>query len=398
MKLSVAVIYGSRTCEHDVSVISAMQAAGALDKREYDVERVYIAGDGNWYVGAPLADMKFYEKPDFSKLQHVIPAAGGQKLRLLRAPREKGFFARAFGQDDSLYGAYDVVLPVLHGVNGEDGTLQGMLELFNVPYTSAGVMGSAVGMDKITMKLLFKGCGIPALDGVWFNRAEWGANREKYLDEAEAALKYPMFVKPANLGSSIGIARADDRASLEDAIDTASSYDRRILVEQGVPGLTEVNCAVLGYGDTARASVLEMPVTSKELLDFSDKYLRSAKGGAKGMESLARRIPAPISEEMTEQVKALALDVFRAMDLKGVVRIDFIIDKDDNLFVNEANVIPGSLAFYLWEPEGISFAKLLDIMIEDAFRAHADKNGSVFSYDSALIARVVSGAKGKLGK
>ncbi len=398
MKLNVAVIYGSRTCEHDVSVISGMQAAGALDKQEYNVERVYIAGDGKWYVGQALKDITFYQKPDFARLIRVIPAAGDGKLCLLRAPRRKGFFARAFGKDDTLYGEYDVVLPVLHGMNGEDGTLQGMLELFNVPYTSASVMGSSVGMDKIAMKQLYKGCGIPVLEGVWFTRAEWGEDRRRFLDHAEAALRYPMFVKPANLGSSIGIARADDRESLEDAIDTACSYDRRILIEQGVEEPREVNCAVVGYGGTAKASVLEMPVTQKELLDFSDKYLRSAKGGAKGMQSLARRIPAPIADEMTERVQSLALEVFRAMDLKGVVRIDFIIDKDDNLYVNEANIIPGSLAFYLWEPVGVPFAKLLDIMIEDAFRAHADKNGSVFSYDSSLIANIVSGAKGKLAK
>ncbi len=398
MKLNVAVIYGSRTCEHDVSVISGMQAAGALDQREYQVERVYIAGNGKWYVGQALSDMKFFQKPDFSKLECVMPAAGEGKLRLLRVPRRKSLFERAFGKDDSLYGEYDVVLPVLHGMNGEDGTLQGMLELFNVPYTSAGVLGCAVGMDKIAMKQLYKGCGIPVLDGVWFTRAAWGDAREKYLDEAEAVLQYPMFVKPANLGSSIGIARADDREALEDAIDTACSYDRRILIEQGVSEPREVNCSVVGYGERAKASLLEMPVTQKELLDFSDKYLRSAKGGAKGMEALARRIPAPIPDEMTEKIKALALEVHRVMDLKGVVRIDFIIDKDDNVYVNEANIIPGSLAFYLWEPAGLPFDKLLDTMIEDAFQAHADKNGSVFSYDSALISNIISGAKGKLGK
>jgi D-alanine-D-alanine ligase len=398
MKLNVAVIYGSRTCEHDVSVISGMQAAGALDKQEYNVERVYIAGDGKWYVGQALEDMKFYQKPDCAKLINVVPAAGDQKLRLLRAPRRKGFFERAFGKDDAVYGEYDVVLPVMHGMNGEDGTLQGMLELFNVPHTSAGVLGCAVGMDKIAMKQLYKGCGIPVLNGIWFTRAEWGENRAKFLDEAEKALHYPMFVKPANLGSSIGIARADDREALEDAVDTACSYDRRILIEQGVSEPREVNCSVVGYGETAKASVLEMPVTRKELLDFSDKYLQSAKGGAKGMQSLARLIPAPIPDEMAEKVRALALEVFRVMDLKGVVRIDFIIDKDDNLYVNEANVIPGSLAFYLWEPLGVPFSKLLDTMIEDAFRAHADRNGSVFSYDSSLITSIVSGAKGKLAK
>ena len=283
-------------------------------------------------------------------------------------------------------------------MNGEDGTLQGMLELFNVPYTSAGVMGSSVGMDKIAMKQLYRGCGLPVLPGIWFSRAEWGERRSDLLTEAEKTLSYPLFVKPANLGSSIGISRADDREELEDAIDTACAYDRRILIEQGVREPREVNCSVLGYGAGAKASVLEMPVTQKELLDFSEKYLRGAKGGAKGMQSLARRIPAPIPDEMTDQIKALSLEVFRVMDLKGVVRIDFILDKDDNVFINEANVIPGSLAFYLWEAAGVPFEKLLNTMIEDAFQAHADKNGSVFSYDSSILAGILRGSKGKLTK
>ena len=395
MKLNIAVIFGSRTCEHDVSIISGMQAAGALNAEEYNVERVYIARDGAWYVGGALSDMKFYQQPDFSKLTRVLPAAGDQKLRLMRAEAKKKLFGRA---DDGIYGEYDVVMPVMHGMNGEDGSLQGMLELFNVPYTSAGIMGCAVGMDKITMKQLFRGCALPVLEGVWFERSRWGEAHGLVLDECEAKLKYPMFVKPANLGSSIGITRAVDRESLEDAIDTACAYDRRILVEQGVEAPREVNCSVMGYGGEVTTSALEMPVTGKDVLDFSEKYLRGGKGGSKGMQSLARIIPAPISDECSAKIKELAAEIFRVMDLKGVVRIDFILDADDNVYINEANVIPGSLAFYLWESEGVSFAKLLDRMVEYAFRAHADKNGSVYSFDSSILSSIVSGSKGKLAK
>lgn len=394
MKLKIAVIFGSRTCEHDVSVISGMQAAGALNAEEYDVERVYISREGDWYVGDALKDMKFYQNPDFDKLTKVIPAAGGQKLNLLKA----GFRPKLFSKEDEKYGEYDVVMPVMHGMNGEDGSLQGMLELFNVPYTSAGVMGSAVGMDKITMKQLFRGCGFPVLEDVWFDRASWGENREAYLDKCEEKLTYPIFVKPANLGSSIGISRATDRETLEDAIDTACAYDRRILVEQGVEDPREVNCSVMGYANDVSASVLEMPVTQKELLDFSEKYLRNAKGGSKGMQSLARRVPAPISDELTKKIQSLGCDIFRAMDLKGVCRIDFMLDKNDNVFVNEANIIPGSLAFYLWEATGMTFAKMLDKMVECAFKAHADKNGSVYSFDSNILKHITSGSKGKLAK
>ncbi len=392
MKLKIAVIFGSRTCEHDVSIISGMQAAAALDKEQYSVERVYISRDGGWYAGPALSDMKFYEKPDFSLVTKVYPAAGKQKLRLMRANAKK----KLFSSEEPVYGEYDVAMPVMHGLNGEDGTLQGMLELFNVPYTSAGVMGSAVGMDKITQKLVLKGAGLPVLDSVWFERSDWDRNRAGLLDKCEKELKYPMFVKPANLGSSIGITRAVDRESLEDAIDTACAYDRRILVEQGVEAPRELNCSVLGYAGDIKASPLEMPVSNKEMLTFPEKYLRGEKG-TKGMQSLARQVPAPVSDEITKSVQAMACDIFAILDLKGVVRIDFLLDKDDNIYVNEANIIPGSLAFYLWEADGLKFSKMLDQMVECAFRAHADKNQSVYSYDSSILQKVISGAKGAKG-
>ena len=395
MKLNIAVIFGSRTCEHDVSIISGMQAAGALNTNDYNVERVYISRDGVWYVGEALKDMKFYQNPDFTRVTKVLPAAGDQKLRLMRAEVKKKLFGKS---DDALYGEYDVVMPVMHGMNGEDGSLQGMLELFNVPYTSAGIMGCAVGMDKIAMKQLFRGCGLPVLEGVWFERSKWGDEHDAIIAECEAKLTYPMFVKPANLGSSIGISRATDRESLEDAIDTACAYDRRILVEQGVEAPREINCSAMGYGGEVHTSALEMPVTGKDVLDFSEKYLRGGKGGSKGMQSLARIIPAPISAECAEKIKSLTAEIFRVMDLKGVARTDFILDKDDNVYINEANVIPGSLAFYLWEPEGIPFAQMLDKMVEYAFKAHADKNGSVYSFDSSILASIVNGSKGKLTK
>lgn len=395
MKLNIGVLFGSRTCEHDVSVISGLQAAQALDASQYDTTRIYIGRDGRWFVGEALKDIAFYNRFDETKVTRVFPAGDGGKLVLYRAQEKKKLFGSAGLEPVA---KIDCALPVMHGLNGEDGTLQGMLELFNVPYTSAGVLGCAVGMDKIIMKLLYKSCGFPVIDGTWFDRARWSRERTAVMEEAEAKLGYPMIVKPANLGSSIGITIAHNRDDLEDAIDTACAYDRRILIEKAIEDLREVNCSVVGYGDEAEASLLEMPVTKKELLDFSEKYLRSAKGGAKGMQSLARQIPAPISGELTERIRTLAVDAFRAMDLKGVVRIDFILDSQDNLFINEANVIPGSLSFYLWEPAGIQFSALLDRMIQDAFRAYADKNGSVFSYDSSILSNIMRGSKGKLAK
>lgn len=391
---NIGVIYGSRTCEHDVSIISALQAAQALDKKNYTVTYIYIGRDGTWYTGEALADVKFYEHFDPAKVMRVLPAGENSKLALYHLPEKKKLFGGAAAERVALL---DVVMPVLHGLNGEDGTLQGMLDLFDVPYTSAGVMGSAVGMDKITMKLLFKGCGFPVVEGVWFDRGRWSRERDGVMDECEDRLGFPLIVKPANLGSSIGINVAHDRNQLEDAIETAAAYDHRILVEKAVTPLREVNCSVLGYGDHVETSELEMPVTQEEFLTFEGKYTRNAKGAA-GMASQVRIIPAPISEKAAEAVRDLAARAFRAMDLKGVVRIDFILDKDENVFINEANTIPGSLAFYLWEPKGISFASLLDGMVECAFSAWADRKASVFSHDSTLLANIVHGSKGAKGK
>ena len=391
---NIGVIYGSRTCEHDVSIISALQAAQALDKKKYNVTYIYIGREGTWYTGEALADVKFYEHFDPEKVTRVLPAGENSKLVLYHLPEKKKFFG---GVAAERVAVLDVVMPVLHGLNGEDGTLQGMLELFDVPYTSAGVMGSAVGMDKITMKLLFKGCGFPVVEGVWFDRGRWSRERDGVMDECEDKLGFPLIVKPANLGSSIGINIAHDRNQLEDAIETAAAYDHRILVEKAVTPLREVNCSVLGYGDHVETSELEMPVTQEEFLTFEGKYTRNAKG-AGGMASQVRLIPAPISEKAAETVRDLAVRAFRAMDLKGVVRIDFILDKDENVFINEANTIPGSLAFYLWEPKGIPFAALLDGMVECAFSAWADRKASVFSHDSTLLANIVHGSKGAKGK
>ena len=391
---NIGVIYGSRTCEHDVSIISALQAAQALDTKNYNITYIYIGREGTWYTGEALADVKFYEHFDAAKLTRVLPAGENGKLVLYHLPEKKKLFGGAAAERVAVL---DVVMPVLHGLNGEDGTLQGMLELFDVPYTSAGVMGSAVGMDKITMKLLFKGCGFPVIEGVWFDRGRWSRERDGVMDECEDKLGFPLIVKPANLGSSIGINIAHDRNQLEDAIETAAAYDHRILVEKAVTPLREVNCSVLGYGDHVETSELEMPVTQEEFLTFEGKYTRNAKG-AGGMASQVRLIPAPISEQAAQTVRDLAVRAFRAMDLKGVVRIDFILDKYENVFINEANTIPGSLAFYLWEPKGIPFVALVDGMVECAFSAWADRKASVFSHDSTLLANIVHGSKGAKGK
>lgn len=406
MSLKVAVIYGSRTCEHDVSIVSALQAMDNLDKNEYEIVPVYIARDGQWYTGRLLRNITFYSafKPEL--VTHVAPVMsedGKLTLMPVTSIAPHGFKGMVkvlmsnmnLGEDT--VEKCDVVLPVMHGMNGEDGTLQGLLELFNVPYTSTGVLGSALGMDKIAMKQFFRGCGLPVVDGMWFARSEWNKNHEEVLNRVESSCPYPVYVKPANLGSSIGISRATDRQSLIKAIETAVEYDRRILVECGIEKPVEINCSALRIKGEVRASLCEMPASWEEFLTFDDKYLRGSKSGkGQGMESLARKVPAPISDELTQRIQQMTTQVYNAMDCKGVVRIDYMLD-GDGLYINEINIIPGSLAFYLWEPLGISFKEMLDCMIEDAFTAYAEKNRSVFSYDSSILRSVQGGLKGAKG-
>jgi len=267
--------------------------------------------------------------------------------------------------------------------------MQRLFELANIPYTSCGVTGSAVGMDKVIMKSVFKSMGLPVLDSTYCYRSEWKENPAAVIERAEA-LGYPVYVKPANLGSSIGISRAVDRASLEKAMDVACAYDRRILIEKGLNKPVEINCACLGCGGKTTVSLCEQPASWEEFLTFEDKYTR----GGKGMKGLARQVPAPISDILTETVRAFTADIFRMLECKGVVRVDYMLDSEtEALYVSEINTIPGSFAFYLFEPMGISFRQLVDQLVEYAHEAMVQKNESTFAYDSEIITNVMNGTK-----
>ena len=397
-KMNIAVFFGSRSCEHDVSIISALQFMEAARAAGYSVTPVYISREGLWYTGEPLEKIETFR--DFNPMAKGITrvtldvSANAGDLWAW-PPQRAGLFAKV----PVPLAHIDCAVPVLHGLHGEDGTIQGLLEMANIPYASSGVLGSSVGMDKIAMKQILRGAGFPVLDYDWFTRAQLEAGREDILDRIEKKLKYPVFVKPAALGSSIGVSRANDRAELERAVDLAAAYDHRILVEAGIRRPVEINCAALGYGEDVRASVLEMPISAADdnFLDFYEKYLRNAgaKGeGSRGMKSLSRVVPAPVGEELTERITRMTCDIFRLLDCRGTVRVDFILDENDVLYVNEPNTIPGSLAFYLWKACGVSFPELVEKMIESALLAHADKNRNVYAYDSNILQKVAAGVKG----
>ena len=397
-KLNIAVIFGSRSCEHDVSIISALQLIEAAKTAGFTVIPVYISREGLWYTGEALTQIETFREfnpmgKGITRVNLDVSANAGDLWAW--PPQRAGLFAKV----PAPIAHIDVAIPVLHGLHGEDGTVQGLLEMANIPYASSGVLGSAVGMDKIAMKQMLRGAGYPVLDYVWLTRDQLKADREAIVERIEREIKYPAFVKPAALGSSIGVSKATNREELDKALDLAASYDRRILVEVGINNPVEINCAALGYGEDVRTSVCEMPVpsTGDKFLNFFEQYLRNVgtKGeSSRGMKSLSRVVPAPIGEELTERIQRMTKEIFRLLDCRGTVRIDFILDENDVLYVNEPNTIPGSLAFYLWQECGVSFGKLVEIMVEDALRAHADKNTNVFAFDSTILQKVAAGAKG----
>jgi D-alanine-D-alanine ligase len=395
MKKQIGVIFGSRSCEREVAIISAVQLMRHADPEKYDIIPVYIDEAGSWYTGEVLKNIESYKpfKPDQKGITKVFPDLSSGSGALLTHTKGSGLLAK---EKIEIAARIDVYIIVMHGLNGEDGTLQGLMELANVPYTSTGVAGSALGMDKIMMKQFFRGGDLPVLPGISISRTEYLANEQETLEKTEKELGYPVFVKPANLGSSIGVSRADDREGLKDSLELAFEYDRRVLIEQGLNKPIELNCSVLGYDNDVEASPIEMPINQDEFLDFKDKYL--ASGGSKGMASLHRVLPAPIEDELRDKIQEMSKTIFRMLDCKGTVRIDYMFDKDrGKLYITEINTIPGSLAFYLWENAGMSYSRMIDKMIECAEKAHEDKNRANYAYTSDILKGVCFGAKGAKG-
>ena len=395
-KKMLGVLFGSRSCEHEVSIISAVQLMRSVNRDKYDVTPIYITQTGEWYTGDKLMDLSVYNhfdpyQPGLKRVSLDLTAGSGA---LLHYSRGKGLFK---GLTEEVAARIDCFVPVFHGMHGEDGSVQGLLELANVPYTSTGIVGSAVGMDKITMKRFFRGMGYPILPDTACLRSAWQKDREQVMDAVEKALPYPVFVKPASLGSSIGVSRADDRGQLSEALELAFQYDRRVLVEKGLDHPLEINCSVLGFDGETETSALEMPLSAGEVLDFAAKYLGGASS-SKGMASMGRVLNPDIGEDLSARIRALSQDIFTALDCKGVVRIDYMIDRGtDDFYITEINTIPGSLAFYLWDKAGVSYAELIDRMVACAEKAQREKDENNFAFHSDILKSVsLGGTKGKL--
>ena len=389
-KIRVGVVFGSRSVEHEVSVITGQQVIAALDKNRYDVTPIYITKAGVWYTGEKLLDVANFkdEKAVLNGCEQVYlppdPTVGG----LIFKRAEKGGFFKRPRESEVL--PLDVLFPTVHGTYGEDGTLQGLFELAGIPYVGSGVLGSAVGMDKILMKSVFRDQGLPVVKYYATTRRAWENDPDAAMNAIEQTLGYPVFVKPANLGSSVGITQAKTREELRQAMEVAAHYDRRLLIEQAVPNAIEINCAVLGFQEP-QASVCEQPIALKDFLSYEDKYMRGGK--ASGMKGLSRKIPAPISDALTKRVQEIAIRSFEMLDCRGVARIDFLLDtKTETLYINEINTLPGSISFYLWEPMDIS--ALVDRLIQLALETHRERQRTTYSVDSPLLARMgASGSK-----
>ena len=382
----VGVLFGGRSVEHEVSVITAMQIIENMDRTKYEPVAIYVTKEGKWLTGKSLLSFESFKNNDFKDSKRIVISPNHNDGNLYAHPDETGLFGK------KIVDTIDIFFPAFHGTNGEDGAAQGLLEFVNKPYVGAGLLASSVGMDKIVMKDVYKANGIPVVDYIWFYRSQWEADKEGSIDKVESKLGYPVFVKPSNLGSSIGISKAKNREMLQVALEIAASYDRKIIVEKAVEEPREINCAVMGYNHEVEVSECEEPLGWSEILSFDDKYVRK-DSKTSGSANKNRQIPANIEESTRLEIEELAKKAFTVIDARGNARIDFLIDGSGKVFVNEINTLPGSIAFYLWEGKGYDFKALVNRMIEISLLTHNEKNSNMYIYESNLFNRTQFGSK-----
>ena len=390
MKTRVAMMFGGKSVEHEVSVISGIQAYMSMDTDKYDVIPVYMTKNNEMYIGDSIGDIESYKNIDelLKKSQRVIMINEDGRVKLVQYPVKK------LGKNVEV--GIDVAFPVVHGTNVEDGGFQGYLKTMGIPFVGCDVTASAIGMDKYIKKLVLKESNVPVLDARLYTLSDY-ADMESMMNDIENVFGYPVIVKPVNLGSSVGISVAKSRVELANSVDDAFRYATKVLVEHAITNLREINCSVLGDENDAIASECEEPLHTKDILSYEDKYVSNAKGsGSKGMASVSRRIPAELTPEKREEVRELAVRSFKALGCNGVSRIDFMIDADtDKLYFNEINTIPGSLAFYLWEPVGVPYKELLDRMIQLALKRERTEESLTFTFDTNILNQAsFGGSKG----
>lgn len=388
-KLNVAVVFGGKSVEHEVSVLTGLQVIRALDRTKYNIYPVYISKAGEWFTGDNLLSLDTYKYAD----EGIIPAQNcsipaDSKIRGLVTPIKTGIF-----QSNKVINL-DVVIPAVHGTCGEDGTLQGLLELSNIPYTGCDVTASSIGMSKYLTKKILKSENLPVVDAIEVSPSKWNSSAEEIVREISSRFSTPFFVKPCNLGSSIGITKASDIEEIDDALSTVFSLDSTAIVEPNMGNLTEITCAVIGFGNEVQASPCEQPIPWQEFLTYEDKYMRGA-ASKDNIKSAERLIPAPINKNLSEKIQDLAKKTFIAIKASGVIRIDFFVDTNtEEVYINEINTTPGSFSFYLWQAAGRSPSEIVDVIIKIALDTHANKQKRVVTQNTGLLEKfAISGIK-----
>lgn len=390
MNLKIGVIFGGKSVEHEVSVISALDAIRHIDREKYDVVPIYISKEGVWYTGPWLMDIDNYKDIDYLKKRskEIVLARVNNEVSLVAT---KGIFHRVV---DTI----DIAFPIVHGEHVEDGVISGVLENLDIPYVGSGVLGAALGQDKVVLKQVLSSVDIPVVDYTYFYDAEYLMDSDKVIENVEK-LGYPVVVKPACLGSSVGISYVRNKNELKKAIEDAINYDKKIVVEKAVENLMEVNISVVGNYELQDVSVIEEVTSGHDLLTYDDKYIGGNKKGvksspSKGMVNAKRKIPANLDKKLVQEIEELGKDTFRALNLSGVCRIDFLIDKKKNkVYVNEPNTIPGSLSYYLWTEKGKPYDKLLDDLISLSIKEYKN-NSKKTTYFETNILSSFNGTKG----
>ena len=394
--IKVGVIFGGETVEHEISIITAVQAMSFIDTTKYEVVPIYISKDRNWYTGELLKDMSSYKN-----LEDIPMVA---KEVTLTKRDDKFILQKKRGLFKGVANTIDVAFPIVHGKGVEDGSLSGYLDTIGIPYVGPGVLGAALGQDKVVQKQVMKESGVPVVDYTWFYDHEYQDDEESVLKEIKK-LGYPVIVKPARLGSSVGIEVAKNEKEVREAIEEAIKYDEKIVVEAMVKNLVEVDCAVLGNSEEMECSLIGEMLTDNDFLTFEDKYIGEGggkKGGAKGstggkVTTSGFKIPAELDKKLEEEIYEVSKKAFRCLNLKGVTRFDFLVDsKDKKVYVNEPNTIPGCLAFFFYTPKGKKYPQLLDELIKGAIKDYKDSKKKVTSFDSNVLS-TYDGAKGSKG-
>ena len=382
MKIKLGVLFGGVSVEHEISIITAVQAMKAMDKEKYDIVPIYIDKERNMYTGKLLMEIDSYK--DMSLLKRYA--------KQVVFYQDKGhYFLQSMGLFKRIVDEVDIVFPIVHGSGVEDGTIAGYLETIGVPYVGSNVLASALGQDKVIMKEIFKANDLPIVNYTWFYDYEYLNNKKEVIKQIKE-LGLPVVVKPASLGSSVGISVVHTEKELDDAISDAISYDKKILIEKMVENFIEVNCSVRGTSEECETSAIEEVVSSDEILSYRDKYMGGSK--TKGMASAGRIIPARLDKKELEKIEELSKKVFRVLNLSGICRIDYLYDKKNKkIYINEPNTIPGSLSFYLWDPKGVPYKELLDQNITVAIREYKKRQRKTYSFDTNIL-KNFNGLKG----